>query len=181
MKEFFKKIDWKSGLLYFGFIACETIITATFLSMFIVTPIRFIFKEPGIPREIAELVTFLLVQLLVRFVIFYGLFKNNRNLTYKQFCINYTVTFIIRLVFSLFTSFAAFSAGMAITLLGGLLARVFIDDEIITMQQVPVMLYLAVFVLIEALTLLVILFSSKLAEHKREKVKKELLKEHKNN
>ncbi len=178
MNEFLKKIDLKSGLLYFVLIECQILVVSLFLAGFMVMPVRFIIKEPGMMRETVEFFVFLLFELLVRFVIFYGLFKNSRNLTYKQFCTNYIVTFIIRYVFSLFTSFAVFSAGMSITLLGTLLGRVLIDETITTMQDVPAIFYTVIFILIEALTLLVVYLPSKLTARKREKARQELLKEY---
>jgi len=181
MKEFLKKIDFKSGFLYFAFIFAETIVTATFLSMLIVTPIRFIFKEPGIARDVAELIGMILLEMIIRFFVFFALFKNNRNLIFKQFCINYSVTYVLRLVFSLLTTFAAFSAGMSVLLSGTLLSSTFIEKDIITMHDVPTALYILLFTLFEAVTLLIVYLGSKLAEHKREKTRKELLNEHKNN
>ncbi len=181
MKEFFKKIDFKSGLLYFGFIECGIIIFSFFLAGIVVMPVRFIFNEPGTPREIAEFVVTLVVELLIRFIIFYGYFKNNRRLTYKQFCINYSVTYILRLIFSLATTFAAFSAGMSVLLSGTLMTSAFIEKDIITMHDVPTALYIFLFTLLEALTLLITYLESRLAEHKREKTRQQLINEHKEN
>ncbi len=180
MKELLKKIDFKSGFLYFGFIECQIIIVSFFLAGLVVIPVRFIFKEPGMPREIAEFVATLLLELLARFIIFYGYFKNNRRMTYKQFCINYSVTYVLRLIFSLLTSFAAFSAGMSVLLSGTLLSSTFIEKDIITMHDVPTALYIFLFTLLEAVTLLIVYLGSKLAEHKREKTRQELLNEHNN-
>ena len=179
MKEFLNKIDFKSGLLYFGFIQCQILIVSFFLTGIITMPVRFIFKETGMPREIAEFFAILLVELLIRFIIFYGHFKNNRKLTYKQFCVNYSVTYLLRLIFSLITTFAAFSAGMSVLLSGTLIASTFIEKDIVTMYDVPFALYIFLFTLLELATLGVIYLGYKLAQHKREKTKRELLNEHK--
>ena len=179
MKELLKKIDFKSGFLYFGFIECQILIFSFFLTGIVVIPARFIFEEPGKPREIAEFIIVLLVELLIRFIIFYGHFKNNRRLTYKQFCINYSVTYVLRLIFSLITTFAAFSAGMSVLLSGTLITSTFVDKEIVTMHDVPIALFIFLFTVIEAITLLLAYLGSRLAERKREKTRQELLNEHK--
>ena len=86
---------------------------------------------------------------------------------------------MLRLIFSLITTFAAFSSGMSVLLSGTLVTSTFIEKEIITMYDVPTALFVFLFTLIEASTLLIAYFGSKIAERKREKTRQELLNEHK--
>lgn len=166
------KVNWRGGLLYTLFLEIEVLITAFFLT-FAVYPARMIFGE-GILREIAEVAILVVVELVVRFFVFFALFKNNRRLDFAYFAQGYAISFGIRLVFSYLTSFAAFSAGMSVLLIGIDLAVAFVDPEILTMQDVPKLLYIVVFTLFEGLSLLIGYLAYKYVEGKREKSRREL-------
>ncbi len=166
------KVNWRGGLLYFLFIEIEVLATAFFLG-FAIYPVRFIFDE-GILRDIAEVLILVAVELVIRFFVFFALFKNNRRLTFEYFAQGYAITFGIRLVFSLLTSFAAFSAGMGVLETGMVLAVNFVDPEILTMQQVPKLLFIVVFTIFEGVSLLIGYFACQKATEQREKIKKEL-------
>ena len=105
-------------------------------------------------------------------------FKNNKSLCYKKFVLSYSVTFILRLVFSLCTYFASFSAGMSVSISGIAFSVALIDDGIKTMQQVPTVIYIAFFIVYEAITLLLALCAYRLCANAHAKIHKEL---HSNN
>lgn len=166
------KVNWRGGLLYALFIEIEVLITAFFLT-FAVYPARMIFGE-GVLRDIVEILILVLVELVFRFFVFFIVFKNNRRLDFAYFAQGYAIAFGIRLAFSLLTSFAAFSAGMSVLLIGQELAVSFINSEIKTMQDVPTLLYVVVFTIFEGVSILIAYFACKCAESKREKIRKEL-------
>lgn len=172
---FFKKINYKSGLVYLLIIQVIVLVSACFLPMGIIPLLRFIFTETGTLRDAAEIIVMLIIELLARFFVFLSMFKNDRNLLFKDFSLNYSVAFLVRLLLSLVTSFAAWTAGMTACLSGVFFGVLWIDENIKTMKDVPVWLYLIVFVIFEALAWLVAYLSSRLALRKREKLRKELL------
>lgn len=163
------KLNWKAGLVYFLLIQVCVLVFSFFLSGAIVIPVRFIFKEEGLLREVATLVALFIFELVCRLFIFLATFKNNRNLTFPQFCLDYLLTFGARLVFSLCTVFSAWSAGNAISISGILVASNLIDKDIITMQQVPTYIYLIAFVIFEGFTILTAFLSYKISKSIRKK------------
>ena len=173
-----KKIDIKAGILYFALIQIEVLLVAFFLSGLPIIVARFFFSEVGTQRTVIECILLSFVELLIRFAIFISIFKNNKSLCYKKFVLSYSVTFILRLVFSLCTHFASFSAGMGVSISGIEFSVAFIDDGIKTMQQVPTVIYIAFFIVYEAITLLVALCAYRLCASLRAKIHKEL---HSNN
>ncbi|MBQ8545559.1 MAG: hypothetical protein IJ437_01320 [Clostridia bacterium] len=175
MKNDTPRVNWRGGLLYTLFIEIEVLVTALFLT-FAVYPVRMIFGE-GVLRTLLEIVVLLATELVFRFIIFYNLFKNSRRLEFGYFAGGYLITFGIRLVFSLLTSFAAFSAGMAVLEIGVTIAQSTISPDIKTMQEVPKLLYIAVFIAFEGISLLIAYLSYRLAESKRENERKKLLGE----
>ncbi|MBQ7761476.1 MAG: hypothetical protein IJ400_05410 [Clostridia bacterium] len=171
------KLNWKSGLVYFVVIQAYTLLFSFFLSGFIVIPVRFIFTEEGLLREIATLVALFVCDNICRFAINFATFKNNRNLTFSQFCLDYLITIGARFVFSLCTFFSAWSAGSAISTAGILIASNLINKDIITMQQVPTYIYIIVFVVFEGFTILTALLAHKISTAIRNKEKAKLLNE----
>ncbi len=169
------KLNWKVGLVHFMIIQAYILLFSFFLSGFIVIPVRFIFTEEGLLREIATLVAIFLCDIVCRFVIFFATFKNNRSLSFAQFCLDYLVTLGARLIFSLCTFFSTWSAGSSITMAGILIASNLIDKDIITMQQVPTYIYLIVFIVFEGIAILTALLASKLSAAIRNKEKAKLL------
>lgn len=173
-----KKIDVKAGILYFALIQLEVLLVAFFLSGLPIIVARFFFSEIGTVRTAIECILLSFIELLIRFVIFISIFKNNKDLCYKRFILSYSVTFILRLIFSLCTYFASFSAGMGVSISGIEFSVAFIDDGIKTMQQVPTIIYIAFFLVYEAITLLIAFGAYKLCASARAKIHKEL---HSNN
>ena len=169
------KVNWRGGLLYFLFIEIEVLLVAFFLG-FAIYPIRMAVDE-GALRTLLEIVVFMALELVIRFFVFYNLFKNSRRLDFGYFAQGYAITFGIRLIFSLITSFAAFSAGMAVLEIGVTLAQELINPEIKTMQEVPKLLYIVVFTAFEGISLLIAYLGFRLSERKREKERKELIGE----
>ncbi len=167
------KVNWRGGLLYFLFIEIEVLLVSFFLG-FAIYPIRMVVDE-GVLRTLLEIIVFMTLELVIRFFVFYNLFKNSRRLDFGYFAQGYAITFGIRFVFSLVTSFAAFSAGMAVLEIGVTLAQEMINPEIETMQQVPKLLYSVVFILFEGISLLIAYLGFRLAESKREEERKKLL------
>lgn len=172
---FFKKINYKSGLVYLLIIQVIVLVSACFLPMGIIPLLRFIFTDIGPVRDAAEIIVMLIIEMLVRFFVFFSIFKNDRNLLLKEFSLSYLVAFVLRLLLSLITAFAAWTAGMTVCLSGVFFGVLWIDENIKTMKDVPVWLYLIVFVIFEALVWLVAFLASRLALRKREKLRKELL------
>ena len=175
MKNDTPKVNWRGGLLYFLFIEIEVLLVAFFLG-FAIYPIRMVVDE-GAFRTLLEIGVFIALELVIRFFVFYSLFKNSRRLEFGYFAQGYAITFGIRFIFSLITSFAAFSAGMAVLEIGVSLSQELINPDIKTMQEVPKLLYIAVFTAFEGITLLIAYLSHRLAESKRDKERKELLGE----
>ena len=173
--KFLKTLNYKSGLVYFLLIQVIVLVCAFFLPMGIVPLLRFIFAEVGQVRDAAEIIVMLIIELLARFIVFYSIFKNNRGLTFKDFLLSYLVVFVLRLLLSLVTSFSAWSAGMSVCLTGTFFGTMWIDESIKTMRDVPVWLYLILFIVFEAFVLLVSCLSYKLASRERARLRKELL------
>ena len=171
-KQFIKKLDIKRGLLFFALIQIQVLVTVLFLS-FLAVPINFIFEE-GALRDVASTILFLLVELVFRFFIFFVFFKNNKNLEFSKFCLSYIIVFILRFIFSLATHFAHFSAGSGTSLLGTTLCKIFINPETKTMQDVPILFYIFLFILCEGLTIFDAYLAIRLCEAQREKAHKEL-------
>ncbi len=167
------KVNWRGGLLYLLYIQLEVLVTAFFL-VFAVYPVRMVVGE-GALRTLLEILVLVLVELLVRFFVFWGLFKNSRRLDFGYFTQGYLMATGVRYIFSLVTSFAAFSAGMGVLEIGVTLAQEFINPEIKTMQEVPKLLYTIVFILFEGVSLLVAYLGYRLAENKREEERRRLL------
>ncbi|MBQ8145599.1 MAG: hypothetical protein IJ039_02345 [Clostridia bacterium] len=172
--DFIKKPDIKAGFLYFALIQIEVLIVAFFLSGLPVIFLRFFIDETGPLQTTAEAILVTFIEMIIRFIIFLSIFKNNKSLVYKQFALSYSVTFVLRLIFSLCTYFASFSAGMCVSLIGLEISSTFIDEGIKTMQQVPTLLYIAIFVLFEAITLLVGFFAYRICVKKRNRAHMEL-------
>ena len=172
---FLKKINWKSSLLYFFLIQVEILVACFFLLLPVIPLVRMIFVEKGIVRDIAEIVALLVVELLVRFLIYLPNFSNNRKLTFKQFNIDYFPSVILRLLISLPFSFAGYIASLTVSSTGIIIARYGIDKNIMTMQQVPAYIYIIVFVLYEALSLLIAFFAYKISLLIRMKTKNKLI------
>ncbi len=170
-----KAINYKSALIYFLVIQVIILASAFFLPMPIVPLLRFIFTEENIAREVAEIITMLLLEMATRFVLFYSFFRNDRNLIFKEFAISYGVTAILRLIISTIIYFASWSAGLTICLTGTLLGRLWIDDNTKTMQDVPFWLYLIIFIVFEALVYLMAYLSHAFAKKRRERVRQELI------
>ncbi|MBO5262515.1 MAG: hypothetical protein J6B45_05660 [Clostridia bacterium] len=173
--KWFKSLNYKSALVYFLVIQVLVLASAFFLPMPIVPLLRFIFKEEGILRETFEIVVMLILELITKFIVFFAFFKNDRNLHFKEFCKSYGLTAVLRLIFSTIFYFAAWSAGMTICLTGNLLGRLWIDNDIKTMKDVPFWLYLVTFIVFEGLVCLIAFLSSKLAAKQRERIKQELM------
>ena len=170
-----KSINYKGGLLYFIVIQVIVLACAFFLSMPIVPLLRFIFTEENVAREVAEIIVMLLLEMAIRFILFYAFFRNDRNLIFKEFALSYGVTVILRLVFSSIIYFAAWSAGITICLTGTLLGKLWVDENIKTMQDVPYWLYLIIFIAFEALVYLMAYLSYAFAKKRRERVRQELI------
>jgi len=170
-----KSINYKNSLVYFLVVQVVVLVCSFFLLMPLVPLMRFIIAEEGLLRDFAESIILILVELLLKFIIFFSFFKNSRNLTFKSISLDYGVTVLLRLVFSLVTIFAAWSAGIGICTLGSNLGRVMIDENIKTMRDVPTWLYIAVFILFEALVYLMAFLAYKLVKRQREKTRQELI------
>ncbi|MBQ7789278.1 MAG: hypothetical protein IJ398_06485 [Clostridia bacterium] len=170
-----KSIDWKCGFLIFVFTQLVIFFISFFLSGAVNILIGF-FVDVGLLKDFILIITFLILELFAKFLIFFCFFKNNRNLTFKQFCLNYSVTFVLRFVFSAILDFSSFFASASLASLGVLFANIFIDRDIVTTTQVPAFYYVLVFIVFEALTILVALLSNKIAVKQREKAKEELYK-----
>ena len=168
-----KRLRWKDSLTYLILMQLEVVVSSTFLIMGIIPLIRYIF-EVGVVREIVEIITLLIIECTVRFLMSYSIFKNSRTLDFGQFCLNCAPALAVRFFLSLLTSFAAWTAGITISLIGTFLGKEFIDENIITMSQVPVWLYVIIFILFEALVIFLAFLSYKLSCRKREKIRKEL-------
>ena len=166
-------VNWRGGLLYFLFTQTEVLVCAFFLTL-LIYPIRMIF-DVGMARDFLESGLLILIELAIRFFIFLTLFKNQRNLTFGYFAGGYGIAVGVRFVFSLVTSFAAFSAGMGVLTSGSAIATYFIDKEIKSLTDVPIPIYIIVFILFEALSLLMAILASRLVEVKRERERNELL------
>ena len=172
--KFLKTLNYKNGLVYFLLIQVLVLVSATFLTMAIIPLVRVVFTEIGQARDLAEITVMLIIELLARFIVFYSIFKNNRGLTFKDFSLSYLVVFVLRLLLSLVTSFSAWSAGMAVCMSGVFFGTMWIDEGIKTMRDVPVWLYLIIFVAFEGLVWLIARFSLALAKRERARLKKEL-------
>ncbi len=170
-----KSIDWKCGLLIFVL----TQLAIFFISFFLAGAVNILigfFVDVGLLKDFILIVAFLILELFAKFLIFFAFFKNNRNLTYKQFCLNYSVTFVLRFIFSAILDFSSFFASASLGALGVFFANVFIDRDIVTTTQVPTFYYVLIFIVFEALTILIALFASKLSTRQREKTRNELHK-----
>lgn len=167
------KLNWKAGLLYTLIIQVATIVYAFFIQGALVILVRFIFDD-GLLREIVSVLVLFVGEMICRYIPFLATFKNNKGLSFPQFCLDYLLTLGVRLVFSLCTFFAFWSAGATINVTGVLIASSLINKDIITMQQVPTYIYLIVFTVFEAFTILTALLSYKTAEAIRKKESKEL-------
>lgn len=167
------RVNWRGGLLYLLFIQAE-VITTTLLLTFAVYPIRMIFDE-GLARDFFEAILLIIIELAIRFFIFFAFFKNQRKLSFGYFAGGYGITVGIRFIFSLVTSFAAFSAGFGVLLPSTLIATHLSDKKIESLTDVPTLIYVTVFIAFEALTLLMAILSSRLVESTREKERNEML------
>ena len=167
------KVNWRGGLLYALFLEIEVLATALFLT-FAVYPIRMLFSD-GALRTFFEIVVLIAVELIARYFIFHSLFKNQKRLTFGCFAVGYAIAFGIRYIFSFVTSFAAFSAGMSVLLIGTELAKIFVDPEIVNMQDVPKLLFTGVFLAFEGISLLLCYWGFKKAEEKRQLARDALL------
>ncbi len=170
---FIKCIDWKFGFLIF--VLTQLIIF--FISFFLTGAINILigfFVDVGLLKDFVLIIAFLILELFAKFLLFFAFFKNNRNLTFKQFCLNYSVTFVLRFIFSAILDFSSFFASASLASLGVFFANVFIDRDIATTTQVPAFYYVLIFIVFEALTILFALLSNKLAVKQREKIKEEL-------
>ena len=174
--KFLKGINYKNSLVYFLVIQVMVLVCSFFLLMPIIPLMRFIFTENGLLRDFMESITLVLIELLLRFLVFISFFRNSKSLTFKYVLLEYSVAVLLRLVFSLITSFSAWSAGIGICTLGSTLGVAMIDENIKTMQDVPVWLYVIIFLLFEAIAIFLAFLSYKLSWNKRKKLRKELHK-----
>lgn len=173
--EALKKINWKAGILYFFIIQAINLVVSFFLTGLISGLAKFIF-EPGLAQDILFIILIFVLEAIIKFFIFLGTFKNSKNLRFADFCLSYALTFILRLIFSLVLSFNFISAGASICELGLLIARYLINDNIISMQQVPAVLYLLIFVIFEAFTITIAFGAMALSLHIKKKEHMELHK-----
>ena len=167
------KVNWRGGLLYALFLEIEVLATGLFLT-FAVYPIRMMLEE-GALRSFLEIVVIVAIELLVRYFIFYSLFKNQKGLSFGYFAVGYAIAFGIRYIFSFVTSFAFFSASMSVLLTGTSLAQAFINPEIVYMQDVPKLLFTGVFLAFEGISLLLCYLGFKKAQEKREEARQALI------
>lgn len=167
------RVNWRGGLIYLLLTQTEVLACAFFLSLAIY-PIRMIF-DVGMARDLLECALLIIIELAIRFFIFFALFKNQKKLTFGYFAQGYGISVGARLIFSLVTSFAAFSAGPSVLQLGTAVATYFTGSEIKSLRDVPMMIYIIVFVLFEALSLLMAVLASRLMENKREEERKMLI------
>ena len=174
MKKGQPRVNWRGGLLYFLFTQAEVLVCAFFLTL-LVYPIRMIF-DTGMARDFLESGLLILIELAIRFFIFLAFFDNQRKLTFGYFAQGYGIAVGIRFIFSLITSFAAFSAGMGVLTFSSFVATYFTDLEIRSLTDVPIPVYIIVFILFEGLSLLMAILASRLVEAKREKERNELIK-----
>ena len=176
-----RRVNWRGGLLYLLFVQIEVIVCALFLT-FAVYPIRMIF-DVGMARDFFEAFLLVIIELAIRFFIFLAIFTNQKRLTFAYFAGGYGITVGIRFVFSLLTKFAAWSAGMGILTTSSSIATHLTEREIKSMTDIPMIISIVVFVAFEALSLLMAILASRLAEAKREKERNELLirKQNENN
>lgn len=170
------KLNWKSSIAYFLIIQAAVLVIALFVSLPFVMLVRFSNLDKQV-EEILELLAYTILDLTARFIVFFIFFKNNRGLTFPQFCLDYSPAFGARLVFSLCTHFAFWSAGGSINLWGAILGNRLISQHILTMLDVPIWLYLIVFFVFEGLFVLSAFGAYKIALHQRKKLQKELFAE----
>ena len=81
--------------------------------------------------------------------------------------------FIISIIFRFYT----FAAGASLSLSGALLAGAFTSEEIVSPDQVPIIYFISLFVLMELITILVSFTANKLSITLKKKLKKSLHKE----
>lgn len=167
------KLNWKNSIAYFLIIQAAVLVIALFVSLPFVMLVRFSNLDKQV-EEILELLAYTVLDLTARFIVFFIFFKNNRGLTFPQFCLDYSPAFGARLVFSLCTRFAFWSAGGSINLWGAILGNRLISPHILTMLDVPIWLYLIIFFVFEGLFLLSALGACKIAAHQRKRVQLEL-------
>lgn len=167
------KLNWKNGILYFVFIQLEIFLVSFFLSGTNNILVGFL-AEPGLLKDILLILTFLILELTIRFFIYYSFFKNDRNLSFKQFILDNSISIILRFIIAIIGDFSSFISGSFISLSSVVLADMFLETEIVTTTQVPMIFLLLIFILMEILTILVGFGASKLSTYKREKLKKEL-------
>ena len=179
MKKFLKCINFKASLLYFVLMQLKVVLLSTFISSILPIFTRFLFPEVNLARDVAEIVSFLVVELIINFLIYFSLFKNSRNLTFKQFSIDYSIVILLRYLVSMIFSFALYVAGPATSLLGITITELLFptNNKIVVMQDVPKLLYTVIFILIEFLMISSAYCAYKISSKKREKLKKELLNE----
>lgn len=175
------KINWKDGAVYFLIRQIEVLVVATFLTMLNTLLIRS-FMEPSVIRDIVECVGFFITEITVLFFVNFFTFKNNRYLTFKQFSLSYIFTLILRFVLSAISSFAAWTAGMAICLTGSTFASLVTNPEVaqMTPEKVPFYVYLCTFILFEAIVYLVVFLAYKLSCFIRSREREKLLSESEN-
>ena len=154
----------------------KVLLVSIFLSFILILIVRFIFPEINLARELAEIITCFISEFIVSFFVFFTLFKNDKNTTFKQFCADYSITLFLRYIFCIVFSFALYIAGPAISLLGVTITELFFSNDIIVVSRdVPKLLYTAIFILFESLTFLSAYCAYKSSEKKRKILKEELL------
>ncbi|MBQ7907099.1 MAG: hypothetical protein IJ309_03895 [Clostridia bacterium] len=174
------KLNWKNSLAYFLIIQATVLVIGLFINGPFIMLIRFSSLDTQ-SEDVITAVAETALELLTRFIVIFAFFKNNRSLTFPQFCIDYSLVLGARLVFSLCTHFAFWSAGGSINLWGAVLGNRLIGPHILTMLDVPIWLYLIVFFVFEGLFLLSALGACKIAAYQRKRVQLELFAQAHNN
>ena len=170
------KLNWKSSIAYFLIIQATVLVIGLFFNGPFFVLIRFSNLDKQV-EDIISVVAETALELLTRFIVIFIFFKNNRGLTFPQFCLDYSPASGARLIFSLCTHFAFWSAGGSINLWGAILGNRLISQHILTMLDVPIWLYLIVFFVFEGLFVLSAFGAYKIALHQRKKLQKELFAE----
>jgi len=170
------KLNWKKGILYFVFIQLEVFFVSFFLSGTTNILIGLV-ANPGLLKDVLLIVAFLILELTIRFFIYYSFFKNDRNLLFRQFILDNSIAVILRFIIAIIGDFSSFISGSFIGLLGIVLANMVSEIEIVKTSQVPIYYLILIFILMEILTVLVGFGASKLSAYKREKMKKETFNE----
>ena len=94
------KLNWKKGILYFVFIQLEVFFVSFFLSGTTNILIGLV-ANPGLLKDVLLIVAFLILELTIRFFIYYSFFKNDRNLLFRQFILDNSIAVILRFIIAI--------------------------------------------------------------------------------